>query len=107
MLLSPGAKVIFVGVGTAAVVVGLLLLQPVRPAKKREIDKTAQTQETNRRMHPPRLDRLHIGRASLCICWKTFSVEASRKFSKGRPRCLRLNYDAHAIVDDVQAACYI
>src|ERR1700693_4479922 len=80
-LLLPGVKVILAGVGRVEVVV-LLPPQPTRPPKDEAIDKTANTQETNRRMHPPRLGKPRACAASLCICWKTFSVEATPVLGK-------------------------
>jgi hypothetical protein len=58
MLLFPGVKTIFAGVGTAEVPVALPPPQPVRLPNAKVMDKTANTQGTNRRMHPPRLSRL-------------------------------------------------
>jgi hypothetical protein len=81
--------VILAGVGTGEVPVALPPPQPVRLPNAKDMDKTADTQETNRRMHPPRLSRQFVCRASLCIFWKTLSVEASVNFSKRRPDRLR------------------
>ncbi len=89
MLLFPGVRMIFAGVGTAEVPVVLPPPQPVRLPNAKVMDKTANTQGTNRRMHPPRLSRLHACRTSLCIFWKTLSVEASANFGKRRPDRLR------------------
>ncbi len=72
------------------------------------MDKTANSQETNRRMHPPRPGKLHACLASLCICWKTFSVEANLHFSKGEAQvpspALRCRNQWLTMCD---ATCYI
>jgi len=41
-----------------AVPMGLLLPQPLKLAKHKDIEKTAKTREANRRMHPPRRGEL-------------------------------------------------
>src|ERR1700739_1292521 len=89
ILLLPGASVIFAGVGTAEVPVAFPPPQPLRPPNARDMDNAVNTQDTNRRMHPPRLGRLRACRASLCIFWKTLSVEASGNFSKRWPDPVR------------------
>ncbi len=81
-LLLAGLKLTTAGVGTAEVLVGLPPPQPTRLPKHKRIDKVAHTQETNRRMHPPRLGKWQATRRVCNICWKTFSVEAGPDFSK-------------------------
>ena len=58
MLLALGASLTCVGVGVGAVPMGLLLPQPLRLAKHKDMEKTAKTREANRRMHPPRRGEL-------------------------------------------------
>src|ERR1700740_1931613 len=93
MLLLAGFRTIFDGVGIA----GELLLPPPHPdipLIPKDMDKSANRLEANRRIHPPRPPDLAVRQTSPSFCWKTFSVEAAPDLSKGRRQGPCLHSDA-------------
>src|SRR5215470_870606 len=107
MLPALGARSIPVGVGVTAVPTGLLLPQPFRAAKPRSMRKTAKTRETDRRMHPPRRDKVRPSGESMYLL-ENVQCRGEPVFEQGLAGYPRACIQMRAIVLTMFAGtCYI